>query len=89
MCKITDLIRVEVAKMESGRLVIFRKEILTELDGRLNSFQFQICTVRVPMKHPNGKMEMSKRQVDIFIWNSRENKKYRGWDEHVLAIIDL
>lgn len=41
MCKIrTDLIRVGVAKMESSRLIIFRKEILTELDGRLNSFQF-------------------------------------------------
>jgi len=41
MCKIrTDLIRVGVAKMESSRLIIFRKEILTEIDGRLNSFQF-------------------------------------------------
>ena len=41
MCKIrTDLIRVEVAKMESGRLIMFRKKILTEFDGRLNSLPF-------------------------------------------------
>lgn len=39
MCKIrTDLIKVGVAKMESSRLIIFRKEILIDIDGRLNSF---------------------------------------------------
>lgn len=41
MCKIrTDLTTVEVAKMECGRLIIFRKKILTEFDGRLNSLPF-------------------------------------------------